>query len=172
MSDDKTVKSGFSRRSVLKGTAAAAGVAVGSGAVKGFPTLWAQNLKDITLRSVGSGVTHIDPYKQMAEEDLGFKLEFTVLDFLAIRTRGITQPRSFDIFEPTYNDYKKIWPTGNFQAVDSDRLKHWARQSTCTRHPARSGPTPGLARVKTRRPFSTPRPAKGSISSSPAQASG
>jgi putative spermidine/putrescine transport system substrate-binding protein len=118
-------KMSVSRRSVLKGSAAAAGAAIGSGALTGFPTIWAQNIKNVTLRSVGSGVTHIPPYKAMAEEDLGFKLEFTVLDFIAIRTRGITQPRSFDMFEPTYNDFKKIWPTGNFQAVDSTRLKHW-----------------------------------------------
>ena len=118
-------RKGISRRSMLKGTAAAAGAAVGSGALTGFPTIWAQNIRNITLRSVGSGVTHIPPYKALAEEDLGFKLEFTVLDFNAIRTRGITQPRSFDIFEPTYNDFKKIWPTGNMQAVDSTRLKHW-----------------------------------------------
>ena len=38
-----TERSGISRRRMLKGAAAAAGLAVGSGAIKGFPTIWAQS---------------------------------------------------------------------------------------------------------------------------------
>ena len=38
-----------SRRSVLKGGAAIAGAT----AVTGFPTVWAQNLKDVTLNHTG-----------------------------------------------------------------------------------------------------------------------
>ena len=37
-------KGGFGRRKVLKGAAGLAGAALGSGAVTGFPTLWAQNM--------------------------------------------------------------------------------------------------------------------------------
>ena len=44
----KIGRSGMSRRRVLRGAAALAGAAIGSGAVRGFPTLWAQNIKDIT----------------------------------------------------------------------------------------------------------------------------
>jgi putative spermidine/putrescine transport system substrate-binding protein len=39
----------ISRRSVLKGGAAVAGVT----AVTGFPMVWAQNLKDVTLNHTG-----------------------------------------------------------------------------------------------------------------------
>ena len=41
------------RRDVLKGGAAAAGLAAGAGAITGFPTIWAQNIKDITLNHTG-----------------------------------------------------------------------------------------------------------------------
>ncbi|TIL80844.1 MAG: twin-arginine translocation signal domain-containing protein, partial [Mesorhizobium sp.] len=41
-------KTGISRRSLLKTGAAAVGLAAGSGAITGFPTIWAQN--PITLR--------------------------------------------------------------------------------------------------------------------------
>src|SRR5207245_1227082 len=44
------------RRAVIKGGAAAAGVAIGSGAITGFPTIWAQNIKNVTLRQFGTGV--------------------------------------------------------------------------------------------------------------------
>ena len=127
MNEDKTLKSrrSPSRRTVLKGTAAAAGIAAGSGVLTGFPTIWAQNIKDVTLRHVGSAVTHLDPFREMAEKALGFKIEFTVLDFNSIQNRAITQPRSGDLFEPAYNQMRRCWPTGNFQAIDASRLKHW-----------------------------------------------
>ena len=41
------------RRGLLKGAAALAGAAAGSGAITGFPTIWAQDIKDITLRHIG-----------------------------------------------------------------------------------------------------------------------
>ncbi|HZX87979.1 MAG TPA: twin-arginine translocation signal domain-containing protein, partial [Reyranella sp.] len=47
----------FGRRSVLKGAAGAAGAAVGSGAVTGFPMIWAQTTKNIVLRQCGTGVS-------------------------------------------------------------------------------------------------------------------
>ena len=49
-----SAKKGLDRRTLLKGVAAAGGLAVGSGAVTGFPTIWAQN--PITLRQFGTGV--------------------------------------------------------------------------------------------------------------------
>ena len=127
MSDDKKARTGkaVSRRTVLKGSAAAAGLAVGSGAVSGFPTIWAQNIKDVTLRFVGSGVTHQAPWKAMIEKNMGFKVDFTVTDFDTIKNRGITQPRSYDLLEPTANNLRAMWPTNVFQAIDSTRLKHW-----------------------------------------------
>ena len=124
---DKVVKGkrAPSRRTVLKGAAAAAGAAIGSGVLTGFPTIWAQNIKDITLRFVGSGVTHQEPWRAMIEKDLGFTADFTVTDFDTIKNRGVTQPRSYDLLEPTFNNLRAIWPTGVFQAIDSSRLKHW-----------------------------------------------
>ena len=127
MNKDKTLKVGGapSRRSVLKGTAAVAGVAAGSGVLTGFPTIWAQNIRNITLRHVGTAVTHVEPFREMAEKALGLKIEFTVLDFNSVMNRAITQPRSGDLFEPAYNNLRRVWPTGNFQAVDTSRLKYW-----------------------------------------------
>ena len=118
-------KRNISRRKVLKGTAAAAGVAVGSGAIQGFPTIWAQNLKNVTLRSIGSAVTHVEPWAKQASEDLGFKIEITALDFDAITNRINTQPGSFDIAEPTFNTFRRLSAVGNVQPIDTKRLKNW-----------------------------------------------
>ena len=47
-----------SRRNLLKtGSAVVAGTAIGSNAITGFPTIWAQNIKNVTLRQFGTGVS-------------------------------------------------------------------------------------------------------------------
>ena len=50
MIDTTTKTIGLSRRNLLKGTAA--GVAAST---LGAPTIWAQNIKDVTLRQFGTG---------------------------------------------------------------------------------------------------------------------
>ena len=121
----KKSKMAVSRRKVLKGSAAAAGVAIGTGALSGFPTIWAQ--EKITIRTVGSGVTHIEPWQKQMEKDLGVKIEMTALGFDGIQNKVLTQPKSFDIAEPACNQMKRIWqsPAAKLQPIDIKRLKHW-----------------------------------------------
>jgi putative spermidine/putrescine transport system substrate-binding protein len=87
----------LSRRGVLKGAAAVAGVAVGSGAVSGFPTIWAQNVKDITLVQAGGSYAAIKEIGDQAEKDLGFKVEMQAVDPGTQLNRSLTQPKSIDI---------------------------------------------------------------------------
>src|SRR3984893_3742829 len=61
---------GGSRRVVLKGAAAFGGSAVGS-SIGGFPTVWAQNIKDVVLRHAGPPVTAIPRIAEQATKDLG-----------------------------------------------------------------------------------------------------
>src|SRR4051812_36691623 len=84
---------GISRRQALKSTAAAAaGVAIGSGAITGFPTIWAQNIKNVTLRQFGTGVSNLNAVADKVKEDLGFTLQMTALDSDAVSQRAVTQP--------------------------------------------------------------------------------
>jgi len=119
----------ISRRSVLKGTAAVAGAAIGSGAVTGFPTIWAQNIKDVTLRQFGTGVSNLNDVAIKVKEDLGFTLEMTALDSDSVTQRAATQPKSFDIADIEYWICKKVWPTGNLQAMDTSRIKNFDKIS-------------------------------------------
>ncbi len=118
-------KKGVSRRAVLKGSAAAAGVALGSGAVTGFPTIWAQNIKDITLRQFGTGVSNLNEVAAKVKEDLGFTLEMTALDSDSVTQRAATQPKSFDIADIEYWICKKVWGAGNLQAMDTSKIKNY-----------------------------------------------
>jgi putative spermidine/putrescine transport system substrate-binding protein len=115
----------ISRRTLLKAGAATAGVAFGSSAVTGFPTVWAQNIKNVTLRQFGTGVSNLNDVAAKVKEDLGFTLEMTALDSDAVTQRAATQPKSFDIADIEYWICKKVWPSGNLQAMDTSKIKNY-----------------------------------------------
>lgn len=118
-------KTGISRRNLLKTGAAAVGVAAGSGAITGFPTIWAQNIKDVTLRQFGTGVSNINAIAEKCKEDLGFTLQMTALDSDAVAQRAVTQPDSYDIADIEYWICKKVFPAGVMQPLDVSKMKYF-----------------------------------------------
>ena len=115
-------KTGLSRRSMLKGTAAVAGLAAGS-TIGGFPTIWAQD--DITVRTVGMSVSNMPQLEAMANEALPFNVKQTAAQIPDIMSRGINQSSSADLFEPPFMLMRAMWPTGKFQAWDTTKLPEW-----------------------------------------------
>ena len=95
---------GFGRRKVLKGAAGLGAAALGSGVI-GAPTIWAQNIKNVTLRQFGTGVSNINEVATKVKEDLGFKLEMSALDSDAFKVNLIP-----------YN------PTGMYGGSSRDRI--------------------------------------------------
>lgn len=122
-------KKGLSRRSLIKGLGAASAVAVGSGAITGFPMIWAQNIKNVTLRQFGTGVSNLNDIARKAKEDLGITLQLTALDSDAVAQRAVTQPKSYDIADIEYWIGKKVFPSGVMQAMDTTRLKNFDKIS-------------------------------------------
>ncbi len=110
----------ISRRGVLKG-----GAAFAAGSTLGAPMIWAQNIKDVTLRQFGTGVSNLNEVAQKVKEDLGFTLEMTALDTDSVTQRAATQPNSFDIADIEYFICKKVWPAGNLQAMDTSKIKNY-----------------------------------------------
>jgi putative spermidine/putrescine transport system substrate-binding protein len=110
---------GIGRRSLL----ATAGVAAGSGAITGFPTIWAQNIKNITLRQFGTGVSNLNAVADKVKADLGFTLSMTALDTDAVTQKAVTQPKSYDIADIEYFAIKKVFPTGVMQPMDAKKIK-------------------------------------------------
>jgi putative spermidine/putrescine transport system substrate-binding protein len=121
----RRTKPPVTRRALLQGAAAVAGTAAGSGALTGFPTIWAQNIKDVVLRQFGTGVSNQNPIAEQCKKDLGFTLEMTALDSDAVTQRAITQPRSYDIADIEYWICKKVFPAGVLQPMDTKRLKYF-----------------------------------------------
>jgi putative spermidine/putrescine transport system substrate-binding protein len=120
-----TNTNGVTRRGLLKTAAAAGGLAVGSGAITGFPTIWAQNIKNVTLRQFGTGVSNLNAVADKCKEDLGFTLQMTALDSDAVTQRAITQPNSYDIADIEYWICKKVFPRGVMQPMDTRKLKYF-----------------------------------------------
>ncbi|MEI6098419.1 MAG: PotD/PotF family extracellular solute-binding protein [Alphaproteobacteria bacterium] len=113
-------KNHYSRRSLLKGGAAAV-------AASAFPApmIWAQDIKDVVLRQAGTGVSAFNEVAAKVKEDLGFTLEMTALDSDAVTQKVATQPDSYDIADIEYWICKKVWPTGNLQAMDVSKIKNY-----------------------------------------------
>ena len=117
-------KKGISRRAMLKGSAAAvAGLAAGSGAITGFPMVWAKT--DITLRQFGTGVSNLNAIADKCKADLGITLEMTAMDSDAAAQRAVTQPDSYDIADIEYWICKKVFPAGVMQPMDTSKLKYF-----------------------------------------------
>ena len=117
-------KTGISRRNLLKtGAAAVAGTALGTGAITGFPTIWAQN--PITLRQFGTGVSNLNAIAEQCKADLGITLEMTATDSDAAAQRAVTQPDSYDIADIEYWILKKVFPTGVIQPMDISKLTYY-----------------------------------------------
>ncbi len=120
----RKLNGGFGRRKVLKGAAGLGAAALGSGVI-GAPTIWAQNIKNITLRQCGTGVSAFNEIADKAKADLGFTLQMTALDSDAVVQRVVTQPNSFDIGDIEYWMVKKVFPAKTLQAMDTKKIKYF-----------------------------------------------
>lgn len=117
----------LSRRRVLTGTAAAAAAAAGSGALGGFPTIWAQNVKDITLIHIGGSYAAIKEIGEQATKELGFKVEMQVVDPATQLNRSLTQPKSFDINNTDNSSITYLQGKGVLKPIAAKDYKLWEK---------------------------------------------
>jgi putative spermidine/putrescine transport system substrate-binding protein len=117
----KTAK-GLSRRAVLKGAAGLAGAA-GSGAITGFPAVWAAEEK--VLRYLGTAVNQSDDITKKVKAETGITIQNIVATTDDVTKRVITQPNSFDILDTEYFSLKKLVPSGNILAMDATKIKEF-----------------------------------------------
>ena len=112
-----THRNGLSRRTLIKTGAATAATTLAA------PMVWAQS--NIVLRQAGTGVSAFNDIAEKVQGDLGITLEMTALDSDSVTQRVATQPDSFDIADIEYWICKKVWPTGNMQAMDTSRIANY-----------------------------------------------
>jgi putative spermidine/putrescine transport system substrate-binding protein len=115
----------ISRRNILKSAAGVAGAAIGSRAITGFPTIWAQDIKNIELRHAGVSYSVVQAIGDQASKDLGFKVTMQNLDTSAAITRFVTQPKSVDIPDLEGWQTKVAVGRGLLQGIDVKRIKEF-----------------------------------------------
>ena len=112
-----THRNGLSRRTLIKTGVATAATTLAA------PMVWAQS--NIVLRQAGTGVSAFNDIAEKGQGDLGITLEMTALESDSVTQRVATQPDSFDIADIEYWICKKVWPTGNMQAMDTSRIANY-----------------------------------------------
>src|SRR5438132_1180819 len=107
-------QAGVSRRTVLKGAAAAA--------IAGFPAI--VSAQPVTLRYLGTAVNQSKEIAQKVKADLGLVIEYIPVTTDEVAKRIITQPNSFDVVDAEYFQLRKVIPSGNLLGMDARRIKY------------------------------------------------
>src|SRR6202158_1417394 len=115
----------LSRRAILKAGVAATGAAIGSDVIGGFPTIWAQEIKDIELRHVGVSYSVVKAIGDQAAKDLGFKVTMQNLDTSAAINRFISQPDSVDIADLEGWQAKPAAQRSVIQGIEVKKIKEF-----------------------------------------------
>ena len=115
----------ISRRTLLRGAAAAVGVAAGSDAIRGFPTIWAQNVKDVVLNHAGPPVTAIPAIAEQATKDLGFTVHMQAVENADLLNRFLSQPELIDCADVSLTYMRYVIGRNVLQAIPLSKFKYW-----------------------------------------------
>ena len=115
------------RRGVLKGATAAAGVAAGTGAVRGFPTIWAQNIKDVVLNHSGPPVTAIPRIAEQASKDLGFTVHMQTTEHADLLNRFLSQSGAIDCADVSIVFMRYLVGRNILRTIPLAKVKEWER---------------------------------------------
>ena len=86
-----------------------------------------------TLRVLGTSITIIDPIVALAEADLGFKVEYEVLDFISCQRKAALEPGAYDVYDQCFHNLDIVWFWGALQPLDTLRLDKWDEVSDLTK---------------------------------------
>lgn len=89
------------------------------------PEVNTNQIKDVTLRFIGTGVSQINEIRDKAKEELGFNLDMRALSTEENNQIAITQPKQYDIFDGEYFSLPLVVPSGNLQPIDINKVKNW-----------------------------------------------
>ncbi len=111
----------LSRRALL----ATASAATGSGAITGFPTIWAQNIKDIVLQHAGPPVTAIPAIAEQASKDLGFTVKMQASENADLLNRFLSQSTAIDCADVSIVFMKYLVGRDILQTIPVAKAKDW-----------------------------------------------
>ncbi len=118
-------RNGVSRRGLIKGAAALSGAAIGSNAISGFPTIWAQNIKDIVLHHAGPPVTAIPAIAEQATKDLGFTVQMQAVENADLLNRFLSAANTIDCADVSLTYMRYVIGRNVLQAIPLAKFKYW-----------------------------------------------
>jgi putative spermidine/putrescine transport system substrate-binding protein len=110
---------------VLQGGAALGGLSAGSGALTGFPTIWAQNIKDVVLQHAGPPVAAIPKIAEQATQDLGFTIKMQATESMDLLNRFLSQSNAIDVGDVSIVFMKYLVGRNVLQAIPVGKFKDW-----------------------------------------------
>jgi putative spermidine/putrescine transport system substrate-binding protein len=75
------------------------------------------------LRVIGRSEILLAPIRERASRDLGFDIDFELIDGIEGLQRVVTQPDSFDVYHQ-WHTIELIWTARSIQAIDLSRIEH------------------------------------------------
>jgi putative spermidine/putrescine transport system substrate-binding protein len=127
-SPGQVLQARFSRRSVMKTTAAGAVAAATSGA--SFMRI--AEAAD-GLRSIGLGVSEINEIQDKATKDLGFPVSGQAMGYGDMFSKMLNQNDQYEIAEGYYNDMDVMLPAKVWQPIDTKKIKDWDKVTNLTK---------------------------------------
>jgi len=118
----------FSRRSLMKTTAAG----LAASAVSGASFLRIAEAAD-GLRSIGLGVSEINEIQDKATKDLGFPVVGQAMGYGDMFSKMLNQNDQYEIAEGYFNDMRVMGPAKVWQPIDTKKLKDWDKVTNLTK---------------------------------------
>ena len=94
------------------------------------------------LRVLGTSVTLTEPLRLRAQQDLGIRIHFEVLDGFDAQRQAVMRQDSFDLYDQWFHSLDCLWPAGALQPIETSRLAYWSEVNVL---PRTGRITPGAA---------------------------
>jgi putative spermidine/putrescine transport system substrate-binding protein len=93
--------------------------------LSGFPTIWAQNIKDVTLHHAGPPVAAIPKIAEQATKDLGFTISMQATESMDLLNRFLAQSNAIDVGDVSIVFLKYLVGRNVLQAIPVSKFKDW-----------------------------------------------
>jgi putative spermidine/putrescine transport system substrate-binding protein len=91
----------------------------------GFPTIWAQDVKDVTLVHAGPPVAAIPQIGEQATKDLGFTIRMQATENADLLNRFLSQSSAIDVGDVSIVFMKYVVGRNVLQAIPVSKYKYW-----------------------------------------------
>ena len=86
-----------------------------------------------TLRVLGTDISLLEAVRLKATSDLGFNIEFEVLDFPNCQRKAALNPEAYDVYDQCFHNLAIVWFWGALQPIDTTWLSKWSKVSALTK---------------------------------------